>query len=339
MTDLNGLKSACDELHKRTGLYIEVRDVNNQIICRTTKPQKMDVSSGLSSITPKANKSFTIHALSKSGEAPDDTAMQLVCAYIEPYLSARDPSDIFRSFIYGNITSDIFNQLLSTYHIKHELTYRLYLIRCTARQSKEVFYITEQMADTSDGDIIFTLNNENIILIKECSGEVSPEEANELADALLQSISFETAGSALTISASNIFDSLKELNNAYLSASNTMRIGSICTAGKKVYIAEKLRLELFLDMLPQNVLREFLAMHSGQTISEAWDDKMIETVQSLFDNNLNLSVTARELYTHRNTLVYRLDKIKKISGLDLKAFDDAVIFKILMTADKLIGNQ
>ena len=90
-------------------------------------------------------------------------------------------------------------------------------------------------------------------------------------------------------------------------------------------------------MLPENILREFLALHSGQTISEAWDDKMIETVQSLFDNNLNMSVTARELYTHRNTLVYRLDKIKKISGFDLKTFDDAVMFKILMTADKLIN--
>ena len=64
---------------------------------------------------------------------------------------------------------------------------------------------------------------------------------------------------------------------------------------------------------------------------------MVETVQSLFDNNLNMSVTARELYTHRNTLVYRLDKIKKISGFDLKTFDDAVMFKILMTADKLIN--
>ena len=60
-------------------------------------------------------------------------------------------------------------------------------------------------------------------------------------------------------------------------------------------------------------------------------------MQALFENNLNLSVTARELYTHRNTLVYRLDKIKKISGLDLKMFDDAVMFKILMTADKLIN--
>ncbi len=339
MTDLNGLKSACDELHKRTGLYIEVRDINSQVICRTTKPQKMDVSSGLSSITPKANKNFTIYALSKSGEAPDETALQLVCAYVEPFFSAKDPSEIFRDYIYGKITEDIFSQLLSSYHIDHKLTYRLYLIRCSAKQSDDVFYITEEMADTGNNDIIFMLNNENIILIKECSAEDSPEEANELADALMQSISFESPSSLLTISVSNICNTLKQLNSAYVCASNVMRIGNICTAGKKVYIAEKLRLEMFLDMLPQNVLREFLAINSGQIISEAWDDKMIETVQSLFDNNLNLSVTARELYTHRNTLVYRLDKIKKISGFDLKAFDDAVMFKILMTADKLIEKQ
>ena len=337
MIDLNGLKNASAELFKRTGIFIEVRDSNSSVIYRSNEKQNMTSEGKFATTVPRSNKNLVIYAIANDGSIPSETVMQLISAYVEPFLSNTDYCSVFRDFIYGKITSDIFEQLLSSCGIQKNITYRLYLIRCTSRQTDDVLYITEGISDAAKGDILFALNSENVILIKECASEMSADEANELADALQQSISFEAQGTGVTIAASQVFESLSQVKKAYSSASDTMRLGSICSAGKKVYIAEKLRIEVFLDMLPKNTLREFLAMHSGQTISEAWDDKMIETVQALFENNLNLSVTARELYTHRNTLVYRLDKIKKISGLDLKMFDDAVMFKILMTADKLIN--
>ena len=337
MINFNGLKNACIELFKRTGISIEIHDNNSTVVYKSNIKQEITLSDNCTSIVPRSNKYLVIYALSADGSSPGDMVMQLISAYIEPFLANDNAYGIFGDFIYGKISEDIFEQLLDSYNISNNITYRLYLIRCTPQQTDGVLYVAREISDTTKGDILFKLNNENIILIKECEFELSTEEAEELADALVQSISIETDSGIVSISASRVYTSLTHIKKAYGCAADAMRLGSVCSAGKNVYISEKLSVEFFLDMLPENILREFLALHSGQTISEAWDDKMVETVQSLFDNNLNMSVTARELYTHRNTLVYRLDKIKKISGFDLKTFDDAVMFKILMTADKLIN--
>lgn len=338
MIDIHGLNDACAELHKRLAINIEIQDTNETVVFKSSK-KNISSENKCSVITPRTNKNYLLYAISNSDTVLDNTAMQLISAYIEPYLSVKNPTDLFRDFIYGKISSDIFSQLLASYSLKNDITFRLYLIRCNESQSSDVYYIIEEMADSTAGDILFKLNDENIILLKECSNELSAEEADELANALQQSISFEIPGNNITISISEIYTSICQIKKAYESAENTLRLGSICTTGKNIFIAEKLRIETFLDMLPLNILREFLALYSGDTISEAWDDKMIDTVQALFDNNLNLSVTARKLYTHRNTLAYRLEKIKKISGFDLKSFDDAVMFKILMAADKLLEKQ
>ncbi len=335
MIDLNGLKKVCSELNKRLGIHIRLCDSSNKLIYHTSNYMPDDAK--MSVIIPKTNKNYSIYAYSDNNAELDNNIMQIISVCLEPHLSNKTHSDVFRDYIYNKISSDIFVQMLTSLNIKPELTYRLYLVSCDYKQMTEVTYIVKELIDTDTGDMLISLSNEHLLLIKECSNEASPEEASDLAAALVQSINMEISGKNITVSVSEIFESLINIISAYKSASDALRLGLICSPNKNTFIAEKLRLEFFLDMLPQTVLREFLALHSRELISEAWDDKMVETVQSLFDNNLNLSVTSRELYTHRNTLVYRLDKIKKISGLDLKFFDDAVIFKILMVADKLIN--
>lgn len=339
MINTDGLKNACTELFKRTGVYIEIRDSESELIYRSSDRKNIISAKNHNSIIPRSNKNVTIYALAMDGSCPDDLSMQLISAYVEPFLSNDDIYGIFPDFIYGKMSEDIFEQRLSANNISKNITYRLYIVRCTPEQTEDVFYIVKEISDLSKGDILFKLNDENIILIKECATELSADEAGELASALAQTISLEAGVGKVSIAASRVYKSLLQVKKAYAGASDAMRLGNICCVEKNVFVAEKLRIEVFLDMLPESILRDFLALHSGQTISEAWDDKMIETVQALFDNNLNLSVTARELYTHRNTLVYRLDKIKKISGFDLKVFEDAVMFKILMTADMLVNKK
>lgn len=339
MINLDGLKNACNDLFKRTGIFIEIRDANSSVIYTSNEKKNIISAKNRNSIIPRSNKNVTIYAMARNGTAPDDLSMQLISAYIEPFLASEDANGIFTDFIYGKISDDIFAQRLITYNIPKTVTYRLYIIRCTPEKTEAVFYIAKEISDMSKGDILFKLNDENIILIKECASELSADEAGELASALVQTISMETGSGAISIAASRVYDSLSQVKKAYACASDTMRLGLICSTGKNVFVAEKLRIEVFLDMLPESVLREFLALNLGQTISDVLDDKMIEIAQAVFDNNLNLSVTARELYIHRNTLVYRLEKIKKVSGFDVRTFEDAVMFKILMTADMLLNKK
>ncbi len=332
MIDIENIKSACVELHRRTSLSIELIDSAGNVIASAAS-RNSTKNKEQATVVLRTDKRYSARI---SDKLPiSDTLIQVVAMYLEPYFVAKTPEEMICDIISDNITKEAFLQYFNEAHTDAQFQYRVYLMKCTSSHADEILEISKEILNPDSKDMILKLNSENIIFIKECDEEISCEDALELSNALYQSISMEIARNDMYIAVSSVFNSLTDVKKAYISASNTLRIGTACNYGKNVFIAEKLRLEELLDTLPHDVLVNILELYSANTISEAWDDRMIETVQSLFDNNLNLSVTARELYTHRNTLVYRLDKIKKISGFDLRSFDDAVMLKIIMTADKL----
>lgn len=338
MMDLDSIKNACTELNKRTGISIELIDASqNVLVSVITKGSSKNKD--IVTIIPRSDKRFTIKLFCTDKSVLNDTAVQLISLYLEQYFVSRPIGDILSDMIFDNISPDTFLQLLGETHIDPALTYRLYLLKCTKEHKNEILEITEEILEPGSHDILFALNNETLILLKECDDEISADEALELAHALYQSISLEIACNNMSIAISGIYTSLKDIKKAYVSASNALRIGTACNFGKNIFVSEKLRIEELLDSLPNEVLKNILDMYPVNEISQAWDDRMNETIQAVFDNNLNLSVAARELYTHRNTLVYRLEKIKKISGFDLRSFDDAVMLKIIMTADKLCSDN
>ena len=77
----------------------------------------------------------------------------------------------------------------------------------------------------------------------------------------------------------------------------------------------------------------------GNTGAVALDEDTLDTINRFFENNLNVSETARKLYVHRNTLVYRLEKVKKITGLDLREFEDAILFKVAVMVKQYLNSQ
>lgn len=337
MIDPDSIKSACTELNKRTGISIELLDQSQNVIVSVMSKGSAK-SKDVITITPRSDKRFTIKLFFGDKSSLSDTAVQLISLYLEQYFVSRPIGDILSDMICDNISQDTFLQHLNDAHIDPSLTYRLYLIKCTKEHKDEILEITKEILDPESHDLLFPLNSESLVLIKECDEEISADEALELAHALYQSISLEIACNTMFIAVSGIYNSLIDIKRAYASAANALRIGTACNFGKNIFVSEKLRIEELLDSLPNEVLKNILEMYPIDKISQAWDDRMNETIQSVFDNNLNLSVAARELYTHRNTLVYRLEKIKKLSGFDLRSFDDAVMLKIIMTADKLCSD-
>lgn len=336
--ELDSIKNACTELNKRTGISIELLDSSQNVLVSVMSKGNLK-DKEVVTVTPRADKRFSIRLFFGEKSNCTDTSIQLVSLYLEQFFVNRPIGDILSDMICDNISQDTFVRHLSEAHIEPRMTYRLYLIKCTKEHINEIFEITKEILDSNSNDLIFRLDGESLIFIKEFDEEISPEDAQELAQALYQSISLEIAGNVMSIAVSGIYTSLLNIKKAYASAANALRIGNACNFGKNIFLSEKLRIEELLDSLPDEVLKGMLDTYPINEISQAWDDRMIETIQSVFDNNLNLSVAARELYTHRNTLVYRLEKIKKISGFDLRSFDDAVMLKIIMTADKLCSNN
>lgn len=178
----------------------------------------------------------------------------------------------------------------------------------------------------SPGDLAVPIDNYNLLLL--CSlTETNREDMGEYALALLDSIQMELGLQAhigIGESVSNLTDTALSFHQAW----QAIQIGSVFCPEVLVYDYQSLLLERFvMDCLPQQS-RQYIDLLFNRKTAKLFNEEMLETVRVFFKNDLNLTDAARELYIHRNTLVYRLDKIQKVSGLDLRHFRDAMLFKL-----------
>ena len=123
---------------------------------------------------------------------------------------------------------------------------------------------------------------------------------------------------------------LRELADAYKEAQVAIEVGRVFESEKTIINYESLGLGRIIYQLPTTLCEMFLNEVFKKNPIETLDEDTLETINKFFENNLNVSETSRKLYVHRNTLVYRLEKIKKITGLDLREFDHAIVFKVAM---------
>jgi carbohydrate diacid regulator len=148
-----------------------------------------------------------------------------------------------------------------------------------------------------------------------------------MAYTILDTLSTEALIS-VRISYSNTMDSLDELPQAYQSCCTALRIGRIFNSEQTVYPCDKLGIGQLICQLPVPLCENFLKEIFGENIPDALDDDVVHAVNAFFKNNLNIAETARQLHMHRNTFIYRLEQIQKNTGLDLRIFEDAIVYKI-----------
>jgi len=128
---------------------------------------------------------------------------------------------------------------------------------------------------------------------------------------------------------SNLNDALIKIADSFQEAKLALEVGRVFYAEKEVISYEKLGIGRLIYQLPMSLCEMFIREVFGENVPEILDDEeAMSTIAKFFENNLNISETARQLYVHRNTLVYRLERIEKAIGLDIRTFDDAMTFKI-----------
>jgi carbohydrate diacid regulator len=151
---------------------------------------------------------------------------------------------------------------------------------------------------------------------------------------VIQETLFAETGSNGYISSGTIVSDLKDVSRSYKEAKMALEVGKIFEDEKYIVNYEKLGIGRLIYQLPLPLCRMFIkeVLH-GLTMDD-FDDETLATVNKFFENNLNVSETSRQLYIHRNTLVYRLDKLQKSTGLDLRIFEDAITFKIALMVVK-----
>ena len=188
---------------------------------------------------------------------------------------------------------------------------------------------------TGTKDYVTSVDEGHIILIKALEKTDDYKEVNEIAKAIVDTLGSE-AMVDVRVAYGTIIEELKDVSKCYKEASMALDVGRIFYVEKNVLAYNELGIGRLVHQLPISLCEMFLnEVFHGNAI-EQLDKETLVTVNAFFENNLNISETARQMYLHRNTLGYRLDKITRTTGLDVKTFDDALAFKIaLMVSDHL----
>ena len=132
---------------------------------------------------------------------------------------------------------------------------------------------------------------------------------------------------------------IKELAHSFKEAQVALEVGKVFDTEKTIISYENLGIARLIYQLPTTLCDMFLKEVFKRGSIESLDQETLFTIQKFFENNLNVSETARKLFVHRNTLVYRLEKIKKLTGLDLREFDDAIVFKVALMVNKYLASS
>ncbi len=189
--------------------------------------------------------------------------------------------------------------------------------------------------DNGIKDVVTSVDESHIIYIKTLAKTDTYEDVNRIAKTLVDTLSME-AMVHVRVAYGTIIDELKDVSKCYKEASMALDVGRIFYAHKDVLAYNELGIGRLIHQLPYSLCEMFLQeVFQGNAIDQ-FDKETLATVNAFFENDLNISETARKMYLHRNTLGYRLDKIQKTTGLDVKKFEDALTFKIaLMVSDHM----
>ncbi len=193
--------------------------------------------------------------------------------------------------------------------------------------AKDVASTLREVFSSSVNDLIVRIGRNSTVLLRAMES-TQYDELNELVMAVMETVGEET-GAKLLAGIGEIQMSLGSMNRSLHEARRALEIGRAFRPGGKVYSYRSLLIERFMCEIPPETARRYYEMLFNKKNARVFNEEMVQTIDKFFDCHLNVSEAARQLYIHRNTLVYRLDKVQKATGLDLRAFDDAITFKML----------
>lgn len=178
-------------------------------------------------------------------------------------------------------------------------------------------------------DFVININETDVVIVKALSSGEASDEVMKAARGVETALHDEL-GIRCVIGVSTTANHLRELADRYKEAQVAIDVGRVFEADKSIINYENLGLGRIIYQLPTTLCEMFLNEVFKKNPIETLDEDTLETINRFFENNLNVSETSRKLYVHRNTLVYRLEKIRKLTGLDLREFDHAIVFKVAM---------
>lgn len=249
----------------------------------------------------------------------------LAVAYKERF----DRNNFFQNLLLDNLLLvDIYNRAKKL-HIEAVAPRAVFLVETKLEKDGIVTELLKGMFSSQSGDYITAVDESSVIVIKAVEANATHEELVAVADTIVAMINAE-AMLNVKVAFGTVVQELKDVSKSYKEAKLALDVGKIFYAEKSVVAYSTLGIGRLIYQLPVNLCKIFIDEIFGNNVPLNFDDETLTTINKFFDNNLNVSETSRQLFVHRNTLVYRIEKIQKTTGLDLRNFEDALTFKIAL---------
>lgn len=209
------------------------------------------------------------------------------------------------------------------------------LVRAIDNSDVPVYDVIQNLFPDKNKDFVININETDVAIVKEVKEDTSSKDIENLASSIADTLSGEFY-CHVVIGVGTIVENLWDLAKSFKEAQASLEVGKVFDTDKTIICYDNLGIARLIYQLPTTLCETFLREVFKRGSIESLDHETLFTIQRFFENNLNVSETSRKLFVHRNTLVYRLEKIKKITGLDLREFDDAIIFKIALMVNKYL---
>lgn len=249
----------------------------------------------------------------------------LIIAYKERF----DKNNFIQNLLLDNLLLvDIYNRAKKL-HIDVEAKRVVYVIETKVEKDLSAKETLKTLFASKTKDFITAVDERSIILVHELREEEGYQEAEKVASMIKDMLNSE-AMSSVRIAYGTIVDEIKQVSKSYKEAKMALDVGKIFYSEKTVIAYNTLGIGRLIYQLPISLCQMFMKEVFGDNIPDSLDEETLITINKFFENNLNVSETSRQLFVHRNTLVYRLEKLQKSTGLDIRVFDDALTFKIAL---------
>ena len=278
-------------------------------------------------------------------EGEDDTAERLadilsisLSTIKNLYDEKYDKNSFIKNIILDNILpSDIYIKGKELRFNTEEVRV-VFLIKFLSRTAVLPFNMVQQIFPDKNKDYVISISEQDIVVVKEIKGGTDIREIEKLARSIADTLGTEFYAK-VAIGIGTAVDNIKDLARSYKEAQTAIEVGKVFDTEKTVISYENLGIGRLIYQLPTTLCEMFLQEVFKYGSLESLDHETLMTIQCFFENNLNVSETSRKLFVHRNTLVYRLEKIRKLTGLDLREFDNAITLKVALMVKRYLTTK
>ncbi len=254
------------------------------------------------------------------------------------YEEKHDRATFVKNIISDNILAGDVYVRARELHFPNELPRAVFLIRIAQESSLGAIDLLQGMFPDKQSDFVLSLSDTDIAVVKALEDGGDAKELQRVANQM-QELLEEELHLKCVIGIGTVASHLRDLGRACKEASVAIEVGKVFNTEMAVINYENLGIGRLIYQLPTTLCEMFLQEVFKKNPIDALDQETLFTINKFFENNLNVSETARKLFVHRNTLVYRLEKIKKLTGLDLREFDDAITFKVALMVKKYLVSR